>query len=322
MAFDSKVLQRALARYDAEKTERRIRFEREREEIFAAIPRARSLDQKIRRAVIDAAAAIHHSEHLARDIDNIAAENLGLQRELAAALKNGGRDPNALDERPGCEICGDRGFAHGNMCECLSAIYRDEQLKTLGEAIDIEFCRFGNFSLSLYPANSRAIMERVFQLCKDYAENFTLGSRNLYLYGGPGLGKSFIGGCIAREVTERGYSVIYTTAVKFCEISEKSKFARNAVTDEQDDAARRFFSGDLLILDDLGTEMRTQFTISSIYDVINSRIAASLPTIITSNYAPNQLGAAYSPQIESRLSYEYIPCPFAGEDIRKIKRGR
>jgi DNA replication protein DnaC len=323
MAFDNKVLTRALARYDADKTERRLRFEREREEIFAKLPHVRELDQKIRKAVIDAAAAaIRRKGELKQQIDAIASENLELQEELVAELERGGYSPRALDELPDCGICGDRGFTRGSMCECLKSVYRDEQLKVLGESLNTTVCRFDNFDLSLYPASSRAIMERVVQLCKEYAGSFTLRSRNLYLYGGPGLGKTFISGCIAGAVTELGYSVVYTTAVKFCETLEKSKFARNSVTDEQDDAVQRFFASDLLIIDDLGTEMRTQFTISAIYDVINTRIASALPTIITSNYAPNQLGAAYSPQIESRLSYEYIPCPFAGEDIRKVKRGR
>ena len=167
--------------------------------------------------------------------------------------------------------------------------------------------------------SAREHMEWVYDTCVEYAHNFGKKPANLLLDGAPGLGKTFLSACIARVVSEDGFSVVYDTAVHVFARCEAAKFR----ADEEPDAAvdvRRFESCDLLILDDLGTEMATGFVQSALYQLINGRLLAGKKTVINTNLAPRQLGERYSPQVQSRLEGEYRVLPFFGEDIRKLRR--
>ena len=136
--------------------------------------------------------------------------------------------------------------------------------------------------------------------------------------GAPGLGKTFLSACIAREVVNRGYSVVYDTAIHVFSCMEKQKFGGG--TEEELRMAERILECDLLILDDLGTEMNTSFISPALYSIINSRILSERPTIISTNFTLQQLSQRYTPQIASRLDGEYRILVFAGNDIRKLKK--
>jgi DNA replication protein DnaC len=178
---------------------------------------------------------------------------------------------------------------------------------------------FETFKLEYYPQSVQVHMDTLFKICRNYAHNFSPKSENLYFHGLPGLGKTFLSCCIARLVADSGFSVVYETAVGLVSKLEKVKFRRNE-DDELEAEAERYAACDLLILDDLGTEMKTAFTISAVYDVINARLITKHPTIVNSNLSPDELYADYSPQIASRLSGEYAPLHFLGTDIRQQRR--
>ena len=142
---------------------------------------------------------------------------------------------------------------------------------------------------------------------------------HVLLYGPPGLGKTFLSACIARVVSEDGFSVVYDTAGHIFAQFEASKFRRDDV-DEPDESVERCMACDLLILDDLGTEMTTAFVQSALYQLLNSRLLAGRSTIISTNLDPDQIGRRYSAQIMSRLEGEFELLPFIGQDIRRLKR--
>ena len=141
--------------------------------------------------------------------------------------------------------------------------------------------------------------------------------RNLFLYGNPGLGKTFLSACIARTVSEQGYSVVYDTAGSIFARFEDQKFARDM---EARDETRRYLNCDLLIVDDLGCELTTPFVQSALYTLINTRLSANKHTIISSNLTMDEVARRYSPQIASRLEGEYQALHFFGQDIRLQKR--
>ena len=141
----------------------------------------------------------------------------------------------------------------------------------------------------------------------------------MLLFGDPGLGKTFLSACIARVVSEDGFSVVYDTAGHIFAQFEASKFRRDDV-DEPDESVERCMACDLLILDDLGTEMTTAFVQSALYQLLNSRLLAGRSTIISTNLDPDQIGRRYSAQIMSRLEGEFELLPFIGQDIRRLKR--
>lgn len=229
-------------------------------------------------------------------------------------------------DKPRCVLCGDTGYCGGRICACLQKYYAQEQIRSLSSLLDVGSQSFDTFGLEWYdtqPGESgrspRQLMERNLATCQRYAAEFGKKPANLLLDGAPGLGKTFLSACIARVVSEDGFSVVYDTAVHVFARCEAAKFR----ADEEPDAAvdvRRFESCDLLILDDLGTEMATGFVQSALYQLVNGRLLAGKSTIISTNLTPAQIESRYGAAIWSRLQGEYTVLPFAGEDIRRLKR--
>ena len=146
---------------------------------------------------------------------------------------------------------------------------------------------------------------------------------HILLYGPPGLGKTFLSACIARVVSEHGFSVVYDTAVNIFAQFETQKFSRDEDdTREARDGTRRYLGCDLLILDDLGSEMTTPFVQSALYQLLNTRLTGGKRTIISTNLTPDDIRRRYTPQLASRLEGEYHMLRFFGEDIRLQKKQR
>ena len=191
--------------------------------------------------------------------------------------------------------------------------------------------RFERFDLSLYPAERdpvkgvvpREVMRKVSEACRRYADNFSDASPNLLFQGGTGLGKTYLSACIARVVAGRGFSVCYDTAASALENYEKAKFLRD--TEEGEAAAvrvKRMESCDLMILDDLGTEMNTPMNSSALYALVNNRLVNGKKSIISTNLSNEELNRRYMPQIVSRILGEFQCLPFVGTDIRRLRRGQ
>ena len=162
--------------------------------------------------------------------------------------------------------------------------------------------------------------ERNYDTCRDYAHQFSERSGNLLLFGAPGLGKTFLSTCIARVVSESGHSVVYDTACNIFDQFEAEKFHRDEESAAED--VKRYMECDLLIIDDLGTEMLTSFVQSAFYQLVNGRLMTGKKTIINTNLKLEELGQRYGAQVLSRIEGEYQRLPFIGEDIRKQKRDK
>ena len=170
-----------------------------------------------------------------------------------------------------------------------------------------------------YRRSPREVAEHNFDVCQDYAHQFSPRSGNLLLFGAPGLGKTFLSTCIARVVSENGHSVVYDTASHMFNQFESAKFRRDEEDGREEDV-RRYLNCDLLIVDDLGTEMLTSFVQSTLYQIVNSRLSAGKKTIINTNLKLEELGQRYGAPTLSRIEGAYELLPFIGEDIRRQKR--
>ena len=161
-------------------------------------------------------------------------------------------------------------------------------------------------------------MKRIIQVCQGYAQRFPdYPLKNLLFSGGTGLGKTFLSGCIAREVSHRGYSVVYDTAISLFASFETRRFSRDAGEGRQArDETRRYLGCDLLILDDLGSELTSPLAQTSLYEVVNSRLQSGRHTIISTNLSMEHIAQRYSPQITSRIGGLYRELTFYGEDLR------
>ena len=159
-------------------------------------------------------------------------------------------------------------------------------------------------------------MEKTYQTCRRYAFGFHNKAGNLLFSGNTGLGKTFLSACIARAVADQGYSVVYESAGKLFQTLEKARFEAN---DENRRAAAKYAECDLLIVDDLGTELPGQFVTAALYSLINDRLLECRPTIISTNLSEEELVRRYNPQIASRLRGSYKRVAFVGDDIRLLK---
>ena len=328
MTYDGKILRRAMERYEKDKQRRAEAFAARQQQIFREIPRLEEIDRELRSTMSQiVVSALRRGTDPLPALRVIRDRNLELQRERAAILMEHGYEADELEEKPFCVLCGDTGFREDGMCRCLRKYYARLQIEELSRLLDMGSASFESFDFRWYDTapwpnlgiSPRANMERNFDTCQDYARQFSPRSGNLLLSGDTGLGKTFLSACIARVVSENGFSVVYDTASHIFSQFEKVKFRR-----EEDEAAEedvnRCLDCDLLIVDDLGTEMTTSFVQSALYQIVNSRLLAGKQTIISTNLTPEEIGRRYSPQIRSRIEGEYQILPFFGKDIRQQKR--
>ena len=322
MAYSEGVLQRARQRLAQEKAQYDSEAEARRAQIYSAYPRLREIDQALRKSMAAAVAtAFRQGDDVPQAMEAIKKENLALQREREWLLEAADLDEAALEPPPFCPHCGGSGYVGAVMCECLQELCRQEQKKELSSLLSGKE-NFDGFRLDYYPTepdpslgvSPRQLMERTFRRCKRYAREFRLGAPSLLFSGGPGLGKTFLSACIARAVADSGFSVVYDTAGQLFDDFEAVKFGG-----DQRDLTQKYLNCDLLIVDDLGTEMTTQFTQSVLYRVINDRLLQNRPMIVSTNLSDSALRQRYSPAIASRLLGAFEICLFLGQDIRLMR---
>lgn len=327
MSYDGRLLRLAQERYEADRNAREADQIAQREAVYVRRPRLREIDEELRRTASRVlAAALRQGRDPLPEIQRLKEENLSLQAERSTLLAELGLTESDLENTPLCPLCGDTGYQGGQMCRCLKAYYVEEERKELSKLLDLGGQSFDTFDTDWYDSqrapgktkSAREHMEWVYDTCVEYAHNFGKRPANLLLFGRPGLGKTHLSAAIAREVSGKGYSVVYDTAGHVFERFEAQKFGR----DEADRDVERVLNCDLLILDDLGTEMTTAFVQSALYQIINSRLLEKRSTIVSTNLMPEALAQRYSPQIASRIEGEYQLLPFVGEDIRTLKKKR
>ena len=333
MAYDPNVVRRATQRLAEQRSRREADFDCRRQELYRRLPQLARIDRALSRTYLDiVAASLRSGADSGPAIEDVKRNNQALQAQRRELLLQNGYSADALDDTPACSKCGDSGWVGTRMCECLQRLCAQEQIKDLSKLLDLGEQSFDSFSLDYYSdrpwpgetESPRERMEFIRDVCYSYASRFpNFVYRNLFLTGAPGLGKTFLSACIARTVLERGYSVVYDTAVNIFAKFEEQKFSRDEldVRDARDET-RRYLNCDLLILDDLGSEMTTPFVQSALYTLVNTRLTAMRRTVISSNLSMDEVRRRYDGQIASRLEGEYRVLPFYGEDIRLLRKNR
>jgi len=333
MAYDVNVLKRATARLEQARQRRADDTAQITRMVYEKSPRVAEIDRQLRRTIVDiVAASLRNGTDPAPAINVLKDNNLSLQQERADLLVGLGLSPDCLDDAPLCPHCRDSGWVGSKMCSCLHTLCAEEQIKELSKLLPLGEQSFDTFSLDWYsdapwPGEDRSPrenMEFIHEVCHHYARKFgSFYFDNLLFTGTPGLGKTFLSSCIARVVSENGFSVVYDTAVNVFARFEEQKFARDSEDGRfAKDETRRYLNCDLLILDDLGSELTTPFVQSALYTLINTRLQSGKRTIISTNLSTDDLRRRYSMQVASRLDGEYHVLRFYGEDIRILRKQR
>ena len=323
MSYEPEVLRRAYQRMKEGQRLRAEAFASKKAMIYHQLPRVQAIDRQLRQGVVQAAtAALKQGVDPAPAIQALRAESKALQAERKDLLTQAGYREEDLVEQPQCQQCRDTGWCGSTMCVCLRALCAEEQVRSLSSLLDLQGQSFDAFRLDYYPddpgpngVSPRSHMKLVRDICQGYAARFECsGVKNLFLSGSPGLGKTFLSACIARVVSERGYSVVYDTAIHVFGRFEAEMFVR-----EENGSTLRYLKCDLLILDDLGSELTTPFIQRALYELVNTRLITGKHTVISSNLSLRDIALRYSGQVSSRIAGEYRLLEFWGEDIRKLK---
>ena len=323
MGYSMEVMQRARARLAAAKADRESENRQHLDEAYAKVPRLREIDRQLRLTMAMAAQAVFASGGDVNEaLEEAKNQNLALQREREALVRMYFEE-GYLDDSPICDRCSGSGYVGSAMCECLAELCRQEQKKEL-TFLNVGRENFDQFKLEYYPdrldhklgLNIRSVMEKTYQACRKYAYGFSERSGNLLFSGDTGLGKTFLSACIARTVADRGFSVVYESAGHLFAKLERAKFAGDEQAREE---VKKYTECDLLIVDDLGTEMPGQFTTAALYSLVNDRLLSGKAMIISTNLNVEDLSRRYSAQIASRLRGSFTRMTFVGEDIRVKK---
>ena len=331
MAFEPGVVRQAGEKLLRQKQARALRRDQLEQELYRREPELRQLDQALRGTMLELAnlaAAGKPLEAGGPELQAVRSKNLELQARRAALLRQLGHSPEELEDVPACPLCGDTGWAEGRMCRCLRQLCAQEQIKRLTRLMNLTPEQsFDQIRLDVYSdlpwqgeeRSPREQMKRIVQVCEGFARQFPdYPLKYLLLSGGTGLGKTFLSGCIAREVSRRGYSVVYETAIDLFSAFETRRFTRDAEQERQArEDTRRYLRCDLLILDDLGSEMTGPMAQQALYEVVNSRIQAGRHTIISTNLSLDQIAHRYAAQTVSRIGGLFRELTFYGEDIRR-----
>lgn len=287
-----------------------------KDEIYQKIPRIREIEESISSFSMAQAEKLFLSEERS-SADPHALENLrrglaALRREKELLLKQNGYPADYLEMHYTCPACQDTGYVGSRKCDC----FRREEIRLLYSSSRLEEAlsreNFSTLSFDVYDEEQRAAMPAIIDACRLFVQTFDGKFQNLMLYGPVGTGKTFLTNCIAKELLDRSHSVVYFTAFQLFELLSPSHTEENDLRQRSE----AVLDSDLLILDDLGTEMLNTFTVSRLFQVLNERALRRRSTIISTNLSLKDFRDLYSERIFSRITSSYTLLKFTGSDIR------
>lgn len=321
MSYTTETYDKAQTILDRRKERATLEAQSRIDKISNKIPELKTIQTKLAQVGLNISKAFLTSKNPQAEIDKLRIESLALQDRKKKILKENGYSEDALSIKYTCPACEDTGFIGGRRCKCYINLLKEIERAKIEKIAPINECTFESFDTNYYPEEMDGVCpkkkaEIIKENCKRYATSFTKRSKSLLFMGNTGLGKTHLSLAIANVVINRGYSVIYGTAQNILRDLQNENFGR---TDNLRYFENEILSTDLLILDDLGTEFKNQFTVSCLYNIINSRLCAKLPTIISTNYTFEELEEKYDQRITSRITGQYSTLILVGNDIRYIK---
>lgn len=296
----------------AERREQAERLAQQRKnEIYSAIPQLADLERKLSAtgiAAVKAATSFSGTDTLRELRANYAL----LEDRRDALLKRSHISEGDFEPQYTCPDCNDSGYSGGYLCKCAKKLAKQYEYDRLNRYMPLDNSTFDKFDLSYYNGKDCDAMAQTLRFCTDYATGFSTDATGLLFYGKTGLGKTHLSLAIANEVLEAGFGVMYASAQNFLERIEREHFGRS-----EGNTMDLITECDLLIIDDLGAEFQTAFTVSAVYNIINSRILNGLPTIISTNLSPAEINKIYGERVMSRILGSFRRFEFSGTDIRQ-----
>lgn len=326
MALKNFQYNKILREYDSRQFKNRHDLELRTKAVYEEIPALSEIDNLIISKSIASAKSLFSDDDAV--LEQLKEDNHNYSLQKKRLLLAHGYDADYLSQKYGCNDCKDTGYINNKKCHCfkqaiVDLVYSQSNIKS---AIKIE--NFETFSYEYYsshyieettgltPLNNA---QNVVKSCRSFITDFDHHYSNLLLYGNTGVGKTFLANCIAKELLDSAHTVIYLTSFQLFDILEKNKFAKGGDNYEAQEQFDYILDCDLLIIDDLGTELNNTFTTSQLYLCINERHLRQKSTVISTNLSWNDLNTVYSERIFSRITSNYILLKIVGDDIRLKK---
>ncbi len=315
-----------LREYDERQIHNRHALEKKYEIAYKAIPQLHDFDVSIAEQSVSSAKLALNGDQEA--VKKLKARIHELSLEKETLLTAHGFPANYLSPDYQCPVCKDTGYVGNEKCQCfkqavVDLLYAQSNIK---KAIEIE--NFNTFSFDYYDKNfvdqttglsPYDNMKKVVGDCLSFIKNFNKSNDNLLIYGNPGVGKTFLTNCIARELLNTAHTVIYLTAFQLFSILEKNTFEKNKESYEVEEQFNGIMNCDLLIIDDLGTELNSGFISSQLYLIVNERYLNRKSTIISTNLSIDDMKRLYNERVFSRITSNYKLLKIVGDDIRLKK---
>lgn len=326
MMFNENINRLVMQQYEIIRRENSEKHKKLCERVYNHIPRIKEIDKELTQVgLLSCKEVLSGGVSPQKAVAEMKAKTDALVAEKNELLTKNGVAPKLMTERFNCRKCRDRGFVDGEKCAC----YYQKAYAIMRKMSNLncpEEHNFENFDLSLYErkvdeeygvtpyANAKSILETA----KAFVKGSKRAPKNILFYGATGLGKTFTSDCIANEYLKQGKTVFYMSAPRLFKIFEDYRFGRD-ITDTAKTAMEAVDTSDLLIIDDLGTEFRTSYTESALFDIINSRLNDNKSIIISTNLTTEQIADTYSDRISSRIIGGFSKLLFIGSDIRILK---
>ena len=307
-----------LHQYEMKQLKSRRETERRLARVYDQIPGYRKLEDTVAAvSVAQGKKLLSGDEDAMEDLRDSLAELSGRKVQL---LEDAGFAPDYLEPVYECPDCQDTGYIGSEKCHC----FKQAMITLLYEQSNIrEMLRTENFdslSYEYYEGEDLSRFKNAVRTCRNFVKNFNSDYHNLFFYGTVGTGKSFLSGCVAKELIESGHSVIYFSTTGLFDLLSKNSFDYKN-REELRETYADLYQCDLLIIDDLGTELNNAFVSSQLFYCINERISRGHGTVISTNLSMGMLRDTYSDRVTSRIMSHYTTIPLYGPDIRLMKNG-
>ena len=300
--------------YDERRTSNEQAARERRLEVYARLPEIKAIDAKIADTSSDAAKNYINGDREA--LKGLKDEIAALSAEKKKLLVGNGYPEDYLEVKYDCRDCKDTGYIGSDKCRCLKQRIINElyQQSSIMRMLDKE--NFNSFSLEIFDENVQSEMKIVYEASREFVETFANAYRNMLFLGHVGSGKTFMSNCIAKALLDKGYSVLYFSALSLFDTLAKQVFNKTDNEAENSDIIRNIVNADLLIIDDLGTENPNSFVKSHLFLILNERHLRRHSTIISTNLSLQSLQNEYTERITSRLIGGYDIYKFNNSDLR------
>ncbi|QIB27911.1 ATP-binding protein [Caloranaerobacter azorensis] len=325
--MDNSIINEILREYEKKRDKALYEQKLRQNEVYSKIPKLKEIDKQISKTgLMISKAIINNPKNYNDKIKEVKNKLEELKREKAILLTENNIPLEYMDINYECNKCKDTGFLEdGSKCSCFkqALINRAYKMSNLEHILHKE--NFQTFNINIFSdkpfedekMTPRENMQNILSICEGFVFNFDEDNEeNLLFYGTTGLGKTFMCNCIAKALLDKGKIVIYQTAFKILEIIEEYRFRRNSGKEQYKLDYELLFDADLLIIDDLGTELVNTFTNTEIFNIVNSRLIKGNKTIISTNLSPMEISNTYTDRIFSRILSKFTPIRFFGPDLR------